>query len=48
MQMPIITSRYWNMTLARDEGDYEKDAEGIATFQVLGENMAWLLKKLEE
>lgn len=47
-QMIIPTSRYWNMTLARDEGDYEKDAEGIATFQVLGENMAWLLKKLEE
>ncbi len=47
-QMIIPTSRYWNMTLALNEGDYEKDAEGIETFRVLGENMAWLLKKLED
>ena len=48
-QMIIPTSRYWNMTLALNEGDGdEKDAEGIETFRVLGENMAWLLKKLED
>jgi hypothetical protein len=26
--------------------DYAKDSEGIATMQNLGQNMAWLLKKL--
>jgi hypothetical protein len=27
-------------------GDVDKDQEGIQTMQVLGQNMAWLLKKL--
>lgn len=45
MQMPIATSSYWNMTLARDPGDIENDAEGIKTFENLGRNMAWLIKK---
>lgn len=35
-QMIIPTSRYWNMTLALNEGDYEKDAEGIETFRCWG------------
>ena len=45
MQMPIATSSYWNQTVARDKGDFVKDEEGIRTFQNLGKNMAWLLKK---
>ena len=45
MQMPIATSSYWNMTLARDPGEIQKDAEGINTFINLGKNMAWLIKK---
>jgi hypothetical protein len=36
------------MTLSRDIGDLEKDAEGIRTFENLGTNMAWLLKKVAE
>jgi multimeric flavodoxin WrbA len=46
-EMIIAGSSYWNMSLARDYGDYENDAEGITTMKKLGENMAWLLKKLE-
>ena len=46
-QMIIPGSNYWNMTLARDPGDIQKDEDGIATFQTLGRNMAWLLKKIE-
>lgn len=45
MQMPIATSSYWNMTLAREQGDIQKDEEGIETFRNLGKNMAWLIKK---
>ena len=45
-QMIIPTSSYWNMTLSREQGDVQNDAEGIRTFTVLGENMAWLMKKL--
>ncbi len=45
-QMIIPGSSYWNMGIGLDEGDVEKDEEGIQTMQTLGKNMAWLLKKL--
>ncbi len=46
-EMIIAGSTYWNMSLARNPGDYENDEEGVSTMKKLGENMAWLLKKLE-
>jgi multimeric flavodoxin WrbA len=45
-QMIVPGSCYWNMGIGRDKGDVEKDEEGIRIMKVLGENMAWLLKKL--
>ncbi|MHC1755895.1 MAG: flavodoxin family protein [Methanosarcina sp.] len=45
-QMIIPGSSYWNVGIGLAEGDVEKDEEGIRTMQVLGQNMAWLLKKL--
>ena len=45
-QMIIPGSSYWNMGMGLAEGDVEKDEEGIKTMQTLGQNMAWLLKKL--
>ncbi|UCG82591.1 MAG: flavodoxin family protein [Dehalococcoidia bacterium] len=45
-QMIIPGSSYWNMAVGFDKGDVEKDEEGIATMKTLGQNMAWLLKKL--
>jgi multimeric flavodoxin WrbA len=45
-QMIIAGSIYWNMGIGLDKGDVEKDEEGIRTMKVLGQNMAWLLKKL--
>ncbi|MCL1811603.1 MAG: flavodoxin family protein [Methanomassiliicoccaceae archaeon] len=47
-EMITVGSSYWNLSLARLEGDYEKDEEGARTMKVLGENMAWLLKKINE
>jgi len=44
--MIVAGSSYWNMGLARQIGDAEKDAEGIRTMHRLGENIAWLLKKI--
>lgn len=44
-QMIIPGSIYWNMGFGKDKGDVEKDEEGLLTMKVLGENMAWLLKK---
>ena len=45
-QMIIPGSSYWNIGIGRNEGDVEQDEEGMATMQVLGENMAWLLKRV--
>lgn len=45
-QMPIATSDYWNMTLARNPGEIQQDEEGIRTFEILGDNMAEMLKGL--
>ena len=45
-QMIIPGSSYWNIGMGREEGDVQKDPEGLRTMKVLGQNMAWLLKKL--
>jgi multimeric flavodoxin WrbA len=45
-EMVIAGSCYWNMGFGREKGEVEKDEEGMRTMTVLGENMAWLLKKL--
>jgi multimeric flavodoxin WrbA len=45
-EMLIPGSSYWNMSLSRDIGEYEKDAEGINTMRRLGENITWLLEKI--
>ena len=45
-QMIVPGSIYWNIGMGREKGDVEKDEEGIQTMKVLGQNMAWLLKKL--
>jgi multimeric flavodoxin WrbA len=45
-EMVVPSSSYWNVSLARVPGDYENDAEGVKTMETLGDNMAWLMKKL--
>ena len=45
-QMIIPGSNYWNIGIGRDPGDVSNDPEGMETMKVLGQNMAWLLKKL--
>ena len=43
--MTIPGSIYWNMGFGLAKGDVEQDEEGLRTMQILGQNMAWLLKK---
>ena len=43
-EMPIISSRYWNMVHGSTAEDVTKDAEGLWTMRVLAENMAYHLK----
>jgi len=45
--MIIPGSCYWNMGFGLEKGDVEKDDEGLQTMQTLGQNMAWLLKKIQ-
>jgi multimeric flavodoxin WrbA len=45
-QMVVPGSSYWNVGLGLDPGDVEKDEEGLRTMRVLGENMAWVMRKL--
>jgi len=45
-QMIVPGSCYWNMGIGREKGEVEKDEEGIRTMKILGQNMAWLLKKV--
>jgi multimeric flavodoxin WrbA len=46
-EMIIPGSSYWNIAIGKDKGDVLKDEEGLKTMRVLGENMAWLMKKLK-
>jgi multimeric flavodoxin WrbA len=45
-QMIIPGSSYWNLGIGRNPGEVNNDAEGIQTMKTLGQNMAWLLKKI--
>jgi multimeric flavodoxin WrbA len=45
-EMIVPGSTYWNIGMGLEPGDVEKDEEAIRTMKVLGKNMAWLLKKL--
>lgn len=47
-EMVIPGSSYWNLGMGMDEGDVEKDKEGVQTMKVLGQNMAWVMKKLNK
>jgi len=47
-QMIIPGSSYWNigLGLGLDKEEVASDAEGLQTMETLGQNMAWLLKKI--
>lgn len=43
-EMPVVSSRYWNMVHGTKPEDVLKDEEGLYTMRVLARNMAYLLK----
>jgi len=45
-QMIVVGSSYWNLGKGKDPGEVKDDAEGMKTMADLGDNMAWLLKKM--
>ncbi len=46
-EMIVPGSSYWNIGIGREKGDVLKDEEGIRTMRTLGENMAWVMKKIK-
>jgi multimeric flavodoxin WrbA len=47
-EMIVPGSSYWNIGIGREIGEVEGDAEGMATMETLGKNMAWLMNKLKD
>jgi multimeric flavodoxin WrbA len=45
-QMIVVGSSYWNLGIGREPGAVLRDEEGLATMRTLGQNMAWLLRKI--
>ena len=43
MQMPIISSRYWNIVHGTNPDEVKQDLEGMQVMQILGNNMAYFI-----
>lgn len=46
MNMPVVSSQYWNMVYGQTPGQAALDEEGMQTMRTLGRNMAWMMGKL--
>ena len=46
MNMPVVTSQYWNIAYGAGKGEAKRDTEGMQTMRTLANNMAWLLEKI--
>lgn len=47
-QMIVPGSSYWNIGKGREIGEVRDDQEGTQTMMTLGQNMAWLMKRVHE
>lgn len=45
LNMPIVTSQYWNIAYGSGKGEVSQDAEGLQTMRTLADNMAYMLKQ---
>ena len=45
-EMPVVSSRYWNMVHGHTPEDVMKDVEGCQIMRVLGRNMAFLIRAI--
>ncbi|MBO4802300.1 MAG: flavodoxin family protein [Bacteroidaceae bacterium] len=46
MNMPLVSSQYWNLAYGQTPGQAALDEEGMQTMRTLGRNMSWMIKKL--
>ena len=47
LNMPVVSSNYWNMVHGNTPDEVLKDEEGVQTMRILGRNMAWLIKAIQ-
>lgn len=47
MQMPIVSSRYWNIVHGAKPEEVKQDLEGMQTMRFLARNMAYFMKCME-
>ena len=46
-QMPVVSSRYWNMVHGNTPEEVLQDKEGLQIMRILARNMAWLLRSIQ-
>ncbi len=46
-QMPVVSSHYWNSIHGNNAEEAKQDTEGLQIMRILGKNMAWLLKCID-
>lgn len=46
-QMPVVTSRYWNMVHGNTPEEVMQDMEGMQIMHTLGRNLAWIIKSID-
>ena len=46
LEMPVVSSQYWNSTHGTTPDELRRDLEGLQTMRTLGNNMAYMLKSL--
>lgn len=47
VNMPLVTSQYWNIAYGLSAGEVGQDAEGMQTMRTMARNMAWMIKQFE-
>ena len=45
-EMPVVSSRYWNMVHGHTPEDVMQDEEGVQIMRILGRNMAFLIRAI--
>lgn len=46
LNMPVVSSQYWNIAYGLSPGQVAQDQEGMQTMRTLGRNMAWMIRQL--
>ena len=46
VNMPLVTSQYWNIAFGREPGEVRLDNEGMQTMRTMALNMAWMIRHL--